>query len=150
MPEAFQAAANYLNEVGMKVEHASMKTGTFFAQWTAMRNDRSVTTLFPMSMVRHYTDKNPLTTLQGHFDIHGNTLADPALDAIVNEALRTAHPKAHEEVLKKLYRYMHEQLPLIDLYAQIEFHGLGPRVDWSFSPGNPTHMEYIQWRPGYP
>lgn len=150
MPEAFQAVANYLNEVGMKVEYSSMETGTFFAQWTAMRNDRTVSALYPMSMVRHYTDKNPLTTLQTHFDIHGNTLADPKLDATVNEALSTADPKGHEEILKKLYRYMHEQVHVIDLYAQIEFHGLGPRVDWSFPPGNPTHMEYIQWRPGYP
>ena len=71
---------------------------------------------------------------------------DPKLDALAAAADATAEPAAHVEAVKKYFHYLHEQEYEIDLYAIVDNHAIGPKVDWRYPPGLPSRLDLITWR----
>ncbi len=147
-PLAVEAFVNYLKEVGVNAVFTNLEVTALIRRWANR-------TAYPMTFIRSWNvHLDPLNHHFGYLDTRangfGSTLdgfaSDPKLDALAAEADRTAEPKAHAEAVKKYYRYLHEQAYVIDLYAIVDNHAIGKRVDWRYPPGLPSRFDLITWR----
>ncbi|MBI3954355.1 MAG: ABC transporter substrate-binding protein [Chloroflexi bacterium] len=142
-PQAVESYANYLQAVGVKAQYRLVEVSSLIRLW----RDK---TAYPMSFVRSWNVyKSPI---RGHYNSYLHTdgassfANDPKMDALALEAALIAEPEAHNQALKKLYRYMHEQANVVDLYGIVDNHAIGPKVDWRYPPGLPSRLDLITWR----
>jgi len=141
-PAAVQAMANYLQDIGANVTFTNVEVSSLIRLWREKA-------AFPMSFVRSWNVH--LDPINHHFSyLHTQGASgfddDPALDALAEEADRTAEPAAHAEAVKKYYRYLQEQSYVVNLYAIVDNHAIGPKVDWRYPPGLPSRFDLISWR----
>lgn len=146
-PEATEAAANYLTQVGVKTKFVNQEVGS----WVRMMQGR---TWDGLTMVRgRFTERDASFVLEqrlsktatlGKSDI-------PEVDAGLEAARNIFDPKAREEHWRNMYHFIHDNVYSITLYQDFLMHGVGPRIDFPFPDGEilVRFIEYIKWRPGY-
>jgi ABC-type transport system substrate-binding protein len=140
-PAAVEAYTNYLHDIGVNAIFTNIEVGSLIRLWLAHA-------AYPMSFIRVWGSPDPSGLLFRYLHSQGehSFASDPKFDALWDTANLTAEPTAHAEALKKIYHYIQEQAYVIYLYAIVENQAIGPRVDWRYPQGNPSHLEFVTWR----
>jgi peptide/nickel transport system substrate-binding protein len=141
-PQAVESFTNYLQAVGLKAQYRLVEVSSLIRMWRTKE-------AFPMSFVRSwsvYADPTNhynlflRTTAQSSFD------ADAEMDRIVDDALKIADPVKHAQAFEKFFVYLHQQAYVVNLYAIVDNHGIGPKVVWRYPPGLPSRLDLVTWR----
>ncbi|MSQ33128.1 MAG: ABC transporter substrate-binding protein [Dehalococcoidia bacterium] len=141
-PQAVEAFANYLQAVGLKAQYRLVEVSALIGLWRAKE-------AFPMSFVRSWNIyPDPSRHFVSYMKSDGGTsfYADPVLDQIWADAFKIADPTKQAQAYEKFFTYIHEQAYVVDLYAIVDNHGIGPKVDWRYPPGLPNSFNLITWR----
>ncbi len=141
-PAAVEAYTNYLQAVGLKAQYRLVEVSSLIRLWNTKE-------AFPMSFVRSW---NIYPDPSRHFvsfmksDGGVSFVADPVLDKTWEDAFKIADPAKQAQAYEKFFTYIHEQAYVVDLYAIVDNHGIGPKVDWRYPPGLPNSFNLITWR----
>ncbi len=141
-PQAVESFTNYLQAVGLKAQYRLVEVSSLIRLWRTKE-------AFPMSFVRSWNVyPNPTAHYISYMKSDGGTsfYADPAMDKIWDDARRIVDPAKQAQAFEKLFTYIHEQAYVVDLYAIVDNHGIGPKVDWRYPPGLPSRLDLIAWR----
>jgi peptide/nickel transport system substrate-binding protein len=141
-PAAVEAFTNYLQAVGMKAQYRLVEVSSLIRMWRAKE-------AFPMSFVRSWNIyPDPSRHFVSYMNSDGATsfTKDPNLDKIWEDAFSIADPAKQAQAYEKFFTYIHEQAYVVDLYAILDNHGIGPKVDWKYPPGLPNSLNLITWR----
>ncbi len=141
-PQAVEAFTNYLQAVGIKAQYRLVEVSSLIRLWRAKE-------AWPMSFVRSWSVvEDPGSHYQSYMWSKGSSsfYNDPAMDQIFDEFRKARTDDKYLEGTKKLFHYIHDQALVVDLYAIVDNHGIGPKVDWRYPPGLPARLEWITWR----
>ncbi|MBI3954356.1 MAG: hypothetical protein HY330_07565, partial [Chloroflexi bacterium] len=141
-PQAVESFANYLQAVGLKAQYRLVEVSSLIRLWRTKE-------AFPMSFVRSWNVyADPTAHFISYMKSDGGVsfYADPVMDKIWDDARRIVDPVKQAQAFEKFFTYIHEQAYVVDLYAIVDNHGIGPKVDWRYPPGLPSRLDLITWR----
>ncbi len=154
MPAAMEAAATYMQAIGMKVQYNLREVSASTRLWAEKRSNPSAVGVYPIQGVRSAAFVNVAEGIFSYYNSKDGSFPqnDPRLDALIEEGRVTFDLKAREDANKRLFRYLHEQAQYITLYTMRENHAIGPRITYNFPP-QPAWLgalNYVNWKPGNP
>jgi peptide/nickel transport system substrate-binding protein len=65
---------------------------------------------------------------------------DETFDTMFEELIGTIDPAERERLCFELQEYMHEEVPLIFLYFQVDYYGASNRMDWTPEPNERIYI----------
>lgn len=141
-PEAVEAAAGYLQALGLKAKYTLIELARMQEKWRAKD-------AWPLTLIRsHYVSGDPYVMPGSYVYSKGTSSQYGAsdFDALWEECAPIVDPNTRNACLKKVYVKAHEQALFLNLYVDVLLLGLSSRVDWSFpSPGEPGYLERVTW-----
>lgn len=142
-PQAVESFANYLQAVGIKAQYRLVEVSALIRLWQSH-------TAYPMSFVRSWNVyREPII---GHYNSYMSTqggtsfYADAAMDKLALDVATATDEATQLANAKKFFHYIQDQAYLVDLYAIVDNHGIGPKVNWVYPQGLPGRFDLITWR----
>ncbi len=123
--EVCQAVANYLGDVGIKVNLEFMESGKY---WD-LEAQKQLPPLFGDSWSERSGEALPrLIGALGGWNASFSAWSDPKIDELLDQIGKTVDDAKRAELYRKLHRYMYDNPPFIYLYEPVTFEAINVRV----------------------
>ena len=125
--ELCEAIAGMLDKVGVKTKITSLESGEFLRQFIARE-------LAPLGLIGLGVPDDPGFAVAAYrSDYRYSYIKNAELDALIDAGARETDRAKRDAIYKKAMRIMHDEAPIIFLFAGVEFYGTTNKLE-NFKP----------------
>jgi peptide/nickel transport system substrate-binding protein len=121
-------AADLKNNIGVDVEVQPMEWSTFADQ---LASSQLTGDMYFLGAGTGFNCQGDLSDWYSGSGWAPGKWLDADFDAMFDELIGTVDPEKREELCYELQEYMHDEVPLIFLYFQVDYYGVSNRLDWT-------------------